>query len=654
MIRRISTKWILTVLAAVLLPFLWFAWFVDSQMSERHFDTVRYFLLTRAGELADRVDNEIRERLGDIETWSRATPIAQWTIAGGREEENAFKGMLTGGFDRFVRNARVYDLILAINAKGELVVSNTKDVQGVDLPPDVLRGLDRDFSREEWFQEAIQGETALVDHHVTSLLPPRVKTNAPHPENYHIGFAVPVPDQLEPGRVAGVVFALMNWQPIQTRVVHREFVGTPSSAPDIYQTSYVWLWASDCDTILAHPTPGLYGRKVSQPPIDLPQLVAAARAGTWDMYPEYWFNGRWKNAAFKHCVGREDGGFGWVVGVGIDNDDIYATVKELRFLLWGATALVLTIVVLVTILVARRTTRPILELKGQAQRVTAGDLTARVENPSSDELGDLGRAFNEMTTELRDSRAKLIKAEKDAAWREMARQVAHEIKNPLTPIKLSANLLKRARDEKSPDFDAIFDRTIDLVQRQVEAMRRIALDFSAFAGTRKPEPAVFDLSDVVREVLDMSAAWAQDQGVAVVQRLIEGRVLADRGELRRVLINLVSNALEAMPDGGEIEVAITRRTQGEVKHLVLEIKDRGPGLSDTVRQRLFEPYFTTRTHGTGLGLAIARRLVEEMNGTIALEARPASEGPGSVARVVLPEHVAEGPAVARRTDGNGA
>src|SRR6185503_5003039 len=130
-----------TVLAAVLLPFLWFAWFVDSQMSERHFDTVRYFLLTRAGELADRVDNEIRERLGDIETWSRATPIAQWTIAGGREEENAFKGMLTGGFDRFVQTAVVYDLILAINAKGELVVSNTKDAKGADLPPDVLRGL---------------------------------------------------------------------------------------------------------------------------------------------------------------------------------------------------------------------------------------------------------------------------------------------------------------------------------------------------------------------------------------------------------------------------------------------------------------------------------------------------------------------------------
>jgi signal transduction histidine kinase len=115
-------------------------------------------------------------------------------------------------------------------------------------------------------------------------------------------------------------------------------------------------------------------------------------------------------------------------------------------------------------------------------------------------------------------------------------------------------------------------------------------------------------------------------------------VLADRGELRRVLLNLVSNALEAMGEGGELEVACTRETDAQGTRLVLEIKDRGTGLSDTVRARLFEPYFTTRTHGTGLGLAIARRLVEEMGGTITLEPRPESEGRGTVARVVLPEH----------------
>jgi two-component system nitrogen regulation sensor histidine kinase NtrY len=311
-------------------------------------------------------------------------------------------------------------------------------------------------------------------------------------------------------------------------------------------------------------------------------------------------------------------------------------VNQLRRVLWGATALVLGIVVVFTILVARRTTRPIVELKLHTQRVAAGDLDARVEVTSRDELGDLGRAFNDMTAELKESRTRLIKAEKDAAWREMARQVAHEIKNPLTPVLLSANLLDRARREKSPEFDSIFERTIDLIRRQVENMRKIAADFSAFAGARKVNPERVDVRELVREVLDLNAAWAREQGIRVETSGDAAWVWADAAELRRVLINLVSNAFEAMPDGGSLRVTIVRREERGAGRVVLEIEDEGVGLSDTVRARLFEPYFTTRSHGTGLGLAISRRIVEELGGTIALE--PRAGGRGTVARVVVPEH----------------
>lgn len=638
MIRRIATKWMISVLAAVMLPFLGFAWFVDYQMGERHLDTVRYYLLTMAGEAAERVDNEIAERVKDIEFYTNLVPMTQWTITGGRDEENAFRATIGNSFDRFVKESGgAYDLVLALNAKGELITSSRCDTNGVELAPDVLLGLDRDYSSESWFQTALQGRLALIDHHRTDLIPPRVDTQAPHPENFHIGFALPVTDHLQPGRVAGVVFALVNWAPIQRLVTRKERPRAPTLAPDIYASSYVWLWGSDCDTILAHPKSGLYGKKVSEPEVDLPQLVAAARASDWDMYPEYFFKGVWKNAAFKHCAGPDHDGFGWVVGVGIDNDDIYATVQELRLVLWGATALVLTLVVVVTTVIARRTTRPILELKGYTQRIASGDLDARVSNLTDDELGDLGRAFNDMAGELEENRAKLIKAEKDAAWREMARQVAHEIKNPLTPIQLSANLLKRAKDEKSPEFDAIFDRTIEMIGRQVGGMRKIAADFSAFAGARKSEPRVLRLADVVTEVLEMHAAWTAEARVEVQTTLAEGLVRADRDELSRVLINLVSNALEAMPSGGTLSVSISRRADGEAGVLVLEIADTGMGLSETARARLFEPYFTTRTHGTGLGLAIAKRLVEEMNGTITLEPRTDGAARGTVARIVLPE-----------------
>ncbi len=293
----------------------------------------------------------------------------------------------------------------------------------------------------------------------------------------------------------------------------------------------------------------------------------------------------------------------------------------------------LCVVVVGTVLIARRTTRPILALQEHTKRVAAGDLETRVHVASRDELGDLAQAFNQMTKELGESRVKLIKAEKDAAWREMARQVAHEIKNPLTPIRLSADLLRRARDEKSPEYDAIFDRTIDLIRRQVEHMRAIAADFSAFAGTRKPEPQVVEPRALLEEVLTLNAAWARELGVEVDLRGVEGQVFVDRGELRRVLINLVSNALEAMQSGGKLACRVEPGGAGSV---VIEIEDSGAGLSEEVRARLFEPYFTTRTHGTGLGLAIAARLVDEMSGRIELV--PVTNGSGTIARVSLPEH----------------
>jgi two-component system nitrogen regulation sensor histidine kinase NtrY len=354
-----------------------------------------------------------------------------------------------------------------------------------------------------------------------------------------------------------------------------------------------------------------------------------------------------KTAAFKHCLGPEKGGFGWVVGVGVDDPDIYAMVTALQVLLLKATFLVLGIVVVGTVIIARRTTRPILALKEQTLRIAAGDLEARVEVHSKDELGELADAFNRMTRDLADSRSKLVKAEKEAAWREMARQVAHEIKNPLTPISLSVDLLKRARDERSPQFDAIFDRTVDLVQRQVESMRQIAADFSAFAGNRRPEPQVLDVMAVLDEVLALNAAWAQESGVRVERAGENARVFADRGDLRRVLINLVSNALEAMTAGGTLTVGARRIAESHEAAAVpgidgskveITVRDTGVGISTEIRKRLFEPYFTTRTHGTGLGLAIARRLVSEMGGTIELGAAPG--GPGTLARVVLPEKTA--------------
>jgi signal transduction histidine kinase len=640
MLRRISTKWMLTVLAAVLIPFLGFAWFVDVEMADRQWDMVRYFLLSIANDIAEHLDNEIRERRFDIELWTNTTPITEWTIGEYGGDEIAFRATLKNGFDRFIQDAQVYDLILAIDAKGHLVVSNSRSPRGEPLAKSTLDALEaHDFSQDPWFQKAMRGSVALVDHHLSPLLPPRVSAPGTHPENYDVGFAVPVHKQIDHEKIAGVVYALLNWGHIQAKILKPQRPRLQGIvAPDIYHSAYAWLWMSDADTIIGHPSRDLYLKKVSQPPIALPELVRAAQSADQGMYPEYTFRGVKKSGAFKHCLGPENGGLGWIVGVGVDNDDITTTIDELGSVLLKATLCVLAAVVVGTVLIARHTTRPILELQQHTQRIAAGDLETQVSVKSKDELGDLAQAFNDMTHELRESRAKLIKAEKDAAWREMARQVAHEIKNPLTPIRLSAALLKRAKDEKSPEFDTIFERTIDLIQRQVDNMRAIAADFSAFAGARKVKPEVFDVKALIAEVLTLNAAWAQELGVAIEESGPSLDVFVDRGELRRVLINLVSNALEAMPDGGKLSVAVSRRADADAREVEIAIRDTGAGLSDEARRRLFEPYFTTRSQGTGLGLAIAARLMDEMNGRIELVPVPSSDGTGTIARVRLPEH----------------
>jgi len=639
MIRRIWVKWVLAVLAAVVLPFVGFAFFVNSKMSSRlSGDVVHHYLLSMAADLADRIDAQITERRLDADTIAD-NPLLEWFIGDYDEDSDVFGSYVQHTFNRLVAEYGVYDLVLAVDAGGAFEACSRKDGEGRDLPAEVVAKLEgRNHAHERWFRAALDGGFALIDHHESDLVPPKHPGSGPHPENYHIGFASRIDTRGASEGPVGVVLLLMNWRRFHDEILSygvRHLAASeadrtsPALGTDIYESSYAWIWKSDADTILAHKDTSLYGKRVSQPPIELPQMVDAARGKEWGMYPEYAFRGVRKNAAFRRCKGPEDGGFGWYVGVGVDNQDIFAPVYELSRQLFSATFAVLAAAVVWTVWIARRTTRPILDLQAHTRRIAGGDLDARIDVGTSDELGDLGRAFNRMTAELKENREQLVKAEKDAAWREMARQVAHEIKNPLTPISLSAGLLKRAREEKSEDFDRIFDNTIDVIQRQVETMRGITRDFYSFAGEHK-EPRAFDSGQVVDEVLALNAGWAQHQGVRIRRTGGGATVHGDPAEFKSAVTNLVSNALEAMPEGGDLGVGIEER-DGVV---TVEVRDSGVGITGDVAQRLFEPYFTTRSKGTGLGLAIVRRVVEEMGGEVELRNR--DDGRGALARITLP------------------
>lgn len=681
MLRRISTKLVLAVLLAVVLPFVAFAFFLNEEMAQRlprH--AAQQALLGLVKDLAGQIDYFVDERRQDLEQWAGAPHIQhalEEDVAERSILERARRGegppasqlvwgpdslgrlaqgevstatydfalsnrwQATREFDRCMEIKSVYDLVLLVSGDGRLVSCSSRDpFRDQPLEPDFLAYLfSFDYGSLDWFRRARDREEPFVrvDQHVSPFrleVAPEITALDPA-YGYQLGFAVPV--GAREGGVRAVLFALVNWKAIQdlisTEVITNAFRGL--AREDREPSPYGWLWAQDADTILAHPERALYGQHVGAD-LGLAQMTRTVLEDDdgWGLYPEYTFQGEEKNAAFHRCRGPLAGGFGWVVGVGVNNEDIFATAEDMRALLLGGTALVLVLAVCLTLFIARRTTSPVRELQRHARRVAEGDLDARIEIRSRDELGALAEDFNRMTGELKAQRERIVKAEKDAAWREMARQIAHDIKNPLTPITLSLDLLERARRDKHQGSEEILERTMGLMRRQVENLREIANDFYEFTGGRKAHPRVVDVAALLEEVLHLHDAWAVQRAVVVQREGPSASVWADPGKLRRVLVNLVSNALQAMPEGGSLFVS----TEVRAGSVWIAIRDTGTGLALEARAHLFEPYFTTKSEGTGLGLAIARRAIEEMGGEIELVNAP--EGTGTIARVRLPLHPA--------------
>jgi signal transduction histidine kinase len=278
---------------------------------------------------------------------------------------------------------------------------------------------------------------------------------------------------------------------------------------------------------------------------------------------------------------------------------------------------------------ASRITRPVEALRDAAARVAGGDLGARVEARASGEVGDLVLAFNAMTADLAASRARLAQAERVAAWREVARRLAHEIKNPLTPIAMSVETLRDARESSRPDFSEIFEEGTRTIGEEVRRLKRIVDEFSRFARLPSPELAPLAPQDLAAAVLALYPD--PPPGVAVVRDIEPGLplVLADRDQIVQVLLNLVRNALDAMPSGGTLRLAVRRRAGA----VAFAVSDTGPGIEAGDLDRVFEPYFTTKEGGTGLGLAIAQRIAEEHGGALEADSAP---GRGATFTLALP------------------
>lgn len=294
------------------------------------------------------------------------------------------------------------------------------------------------------------------------------------------------------------------------------------------------------------------------------------------------------------------------------------------FLIFVISAIVVIMVVASVIasrLIARKISYPIQELARATERIAKGDLDHRVEVTSRDEIQSLITAFNDMTEDLQEYKRNLLRAERIAAWRDVARRIAHEIKNPLTPIEIAIYRLKK---RLGPDDDAgkVVGESLDSILRQVEALRSMAEEFSAFAKLPEPQLARLDVNETARSVLSLYGSAVEHIEVATDYAPGLPAALADGKQITGVLSNIVKNAIEAMNGRGKLTIRTSllgAGASGNGAMVRIEIKDSGPGIPEEIRERIFDPYFTTKPKGTGLGLALAYRILEDHGGRIAFE-----------------------------------
>jgi signal transduction histidine kinase len=284
--------------------------------------------------------------------------------------------------------------------------------------------------------------------------------------------------------------------------------------------------------------------------------------------------------------------------------------------------------------VAARVTRPVEQLAGAARAIAGGNWTVPVGVKASGEIEALALAFDTMTRQLVDQRERLVQAERVAAWRELARRLAHELKNPLFPLRITIDNLRRARALPAEEFDEVFTESMTTLATGLANLNAVIGRFSDFARMPAPELEQVSPNEIVQRTVRLFQAQLQTPGrpaIAVVLDLDPalGTIRADPEQLGRVCQNLLLNAIDAMPAGGDVTIR-TRRSDGVVR---LEIADTGEGLTDEERKRLFTPYYTTKQHGTGLGLAIVQSVVADHAGKIWVESEP---GRGTTFYIELP------------------
>lgn len=296
------------------------------------------------------------------------------------------------------------------------------------------------------------------------------------------------------------------------------------------------------------------------------------------------------------------------------------TLNAFIFLISGAIAVFIT----------NRITSSFTIITQKMRDINLRQVNQEIEWKRNDEIGVLVKEYNKMVQKLEESADALAKSEREGAWRQMARQVAHEIKNPLTPMKLSIQYLQKANDNNSPDVKTMTGNVARTLVEQIDHLSKIASDFSQFANIGNPRNEVFDLHELL---YSLTSLYTATENLDFAWEAVPGKVLvfADKTQLNRLFTNLMQNALEA---ASSRDIRIVRMHEElEADHIVVSVTDNGEGIPEQTRSKIFTPNFTTKSSGTGLGLAMSKGIVEQARGEIWFTT---VEGEGSVFYVRLP------------------
>jgi len=276
--------------------------------------------------------------------------------------------------------------------------------------------------------------------------------------------------------------------------------------------------------------------------------------------------------------------------------------------------LLILLTIIIAVFISNNVTRPLQLLRQKMRQVDIKKHNEPIDLKTDDEVGDLVREYNHMVSELTRSVELLARQERETAWRSMARQVAHEIKNPLTPMKLSVQLMLRAWQEKAPDFEQRLVKVSNTLIHQIETLSNIATEFSTFARMPNEQIEKVEVNTIIKSA---SALYDEYKDIEIEVDLDQSRnfnVMADKSRLLRMLNNLIKNAAQAIPKDRKGLVTMSSQQVGDM--VLIKVTDNGDGIPEEIRGKLFQPNFTTKTKGMGLGLAMVKNIVEGFGGKI--------------------------------------